>query len=521
MAKLKVSPSKLDLAALCPAAPRLCAPFPFTKTPASERGSDLHDRAALIMQTHGEARDAALDGLNEKDSADLDMAINVAKQLIPAGEHQQFVEEKLDLAFLGMGNGGTLDLAFFHQESGWLSVADYKFGVMPIDSPLTNRQLIAYALGMVRKLQAQAYAVTNVFLAVIQPASRIEESFQHGRMTLAELEAWEPQLIADVAAAMQADAAPAPGNHCKGKFCEAAKHPGACPVYDAFAQQRAEAKQEAKVEAAAQAVSGLVPIEVDGLPGPIVVISAEAIARAEDYCKQATAMTVVDQGTADRAGIFLNEVGKYESQIDTNVKQVTARADAFKKKVAEAVAPALSPLKAAKEALKARINTWKQQEEDRREAARQAALKAARQAEADRQAAEAAKVKAEQERKEAEEQAAKATSKAAKAQADLAVAEAARKAAEANAAELKAQLATQQMAAPEPEAPVTVAGTAGGVEPDWTVTDFAGMPDAYKKEDTASLKAAIKSKGWGKKGKEKPPAWLTVEWVPVTKGRGR
>jgi hypothetical protein len=493
---LRISPSKLELVLACPAAPKLSSPFPFSDNEHAQRGRSLHEAMALLMDVGDSAMETIEEEYSPADVTAIKAAFSIVKELEPEGHYEKFVEVKLDLAWLGMPEG-TPDVAYYHPASGTVIVIDWKFGRGMITAPEENPQLISYGIALSRKLEAEGKEVTQLFTVIIQPANTHLESFRSGTIPRASFPEWEAKIIAAVSEARSENPIPCAGWHCKKLYCEAAKHPGTCPAFDAWESKKAEELKASKEAAVEQAVSGLSPVLVEpGEPfaGPMVVISEEAVARAEGYREQALAFTITDKASADAAGLFLNEVTKFEGLVETNRKMVDAPVRDLLTRIKEAASKALLPLGEAKVKLKERLDEWKKAENERLQREHEEALKKQREAQ------EAAR--------KAEEEAAKAKTKAAKEQAEK------------KAALMKAQAAEASQQAKEAPAKVgPIAGTKEVPKIGYDVLDFAAMPDAYKVTDDKALLAAIKSKGWDKEGKS--PAWLKVTVTMSTSSTGR
>ncbi len=495
----KVSPSKLELISKCPAAPRLCEPFPFVTTKYSERGNHLHAIVANIIVGVDRPRINGYNELEEKDSQAIETCQKIAKKLQPAGKHETYIEHRMDCSMLGMGQGGKLDLGYYDYESGTVVVIDWKFGSTVIDN---MKQLAAYGLAL--KEEIDPLPVNHLYLVAVQPASdKVEQTLLIPKSEFAK---WEYDIQNWVALAMNPKAKPLAGSWCTKCFCEAAKNPGACPDYEEMKGEKLEKKETQHKAEVSDAVSGFNPIVVTSeLPSlPLVVLDQRTVAKAEDLKARIQALQVVDQASADAMGLLLNESTTFERLVDENKGLVKRPFLDINKAIEEAAKKALIPLGESKIEGKTRLNKWKADEDEKRRAIE-------REFQKKKQEAEEAERKAREEGLAAARRAQEATTKEAR---DKALEEAKQ-------AALKRLVAEQasQVAMPIIQAPKPIAGTKTNRVPKYTVKDFAAMPNDYKLENEKMLLTAIKTNKWGD-GKE-APAWLEVKWEDDISSNGR
>ncbi len=498
------TPSKLELVSHCAAAFKRSLPFPFVENEFSRRGKDLHQRMEVLLLADSDGFDGVVEDLDEKDKDALKMCLEVARILKPKGKHRTFIEQKLDLAFLGMTTGGTPDYGFYDEASGTVTVIDWKFGRGMVPDPIENKQLIAYLLGIEKLLKSLGLEVKRGFLVVVQPnGSSAPESYREAIIDRKDFLYWEKSIQVWVKEALTENPVATPGPFCTACFCEAGKQ-GACPEFAEFKAGKEAVKEEQRDNAARSAVAGFKAIEISGpAPSfPVIVLSEEAVQKATDYLSSVQSLKVTDQFTADRAGLLLGEITKFEGQVDRNRKLVKDPFLAMGKLIDEAAKRALDPLDQAKSGLKSNLDSWVRAENDRR-------LKASKEQEETRRRAEMDRIKAEQERAELDRKMKEAQSnkefdrlRKEKEDADRRIAE-----------------AQQQEQAPAVStAPAKVAGTKGKMVPILKVIDFKAMPDEYKMVNEDILEVAAKSNKWTA---EDHPAWLTVEWVEKLSSTGR
>jgi hypothetical protein len=495
---ITVRPSKLDLVSHCPAAILRSSSYPFEDNSAAARGRDLHQRVANALRTVPRADDVYVDGLNEEDAKAVRTCLEVADSLRPRGPHKTYIEDPVNLMLLGIPQG-TPDLVYFDEESETICVIDWKFGGVPVPDPMDNKQLFAYVLG---HAYIREWLFKQAHLVVCQPDAYSGAPYKSVTIPAAEFTEYESNIKRCVQEAIQKTPPASAGPWCKRGFCEACKHED-CPEYKAWSEKNAEEKQEAKVQTALAATSGFDPIKVAGIPGPIVILDAAVLQKAEEYRSKALSMAVTDQESANEVGLFLGEVTKFEGQVELSRQTVKAPVLELGKVIDSEARKALEPLQEAKAGMKARLKAWMDEENAKRERERQEAERKIREA-------QDAQRKAEEESRKAQQEALNATTKVARE-------EAARKVAEAEAARTRAQVASQ-VSFVEP-APAKVAGVKSQKVPEFTIPDISKVPMEYLQVNESVVMAAIKSGKWGK---DKPaPEWLTVKWVEKTSSTGR
>jgi hypothetical protein len=402
--------------------------------------------------------------LSDEDKAAVKTAVEVAMALKPKGKHIVWIEEKLNLEVVDMKTG-KVDLAYFDAESQSLCVVDHKFGKGPVPDPTDNKQLQAYSLALVESLKKQGFEVLQAYLVISQPCGTVRQSYKDALFPAQVFPAWRNE-IKDALKACQAKDPPAtPGVHCKRSFCEAGKH-GACPEFKAYSDGKSVEREELSTRTAAFAVSGLSPVIVEGptLSFPIIVISDEAITRAEDFRLKAQD-PVVDQHSANTMGLLLNDITKFEGQMVKNLKEVKKPLAALEDRIDEACAKGLTPLREAKAHAKGNLDGWIKKNNDEREEAIE-----------------------------------RAKEQIAANKADVAAG---------------AEITTSVPVIPEP---VKIAGVNVKKVPEFEILDWDAMPEMFKKKgvEEVMLKKAIESK----KVTEKD-TWLEIKWVDKSQSTGR
>lgn len=517
MKPLKVSPSKLEVVSHCAASPLRSAPFPWEPSPEAERGSDLHKRIELLIDAGFSAFEDVTAGLPEADRDAIKTCWDVFQSLLPAGEHARLVEKKLDLSFLGIPNGGKPDLAFYDVASKTVAVVDWKFGGGPVPAPVENKQLIAYAIGLTKKLSLQGFEVHCWHLVVCQPDPRFGDSYKTATIEGGEFAGWAEKIKVWVEAALAPDPKATPGPWCGACYCEAKKH-SACAEYANWSGVQAAEKEEVKQAEAAFAVAGFHEITVSApVPAfPIVVLSQEAVARAADLKTQIFALEVKDQDSANQMGLLVQEATKFQGQVNKNRETVKRPVLDLGLAIDAAAKKGLDPLQEAKGEGNIRIANWKTKETNRREAIAREEEAKRREAEAKRQAEEDKRLKAEADELAAQERLKAAKNKKEREAALIAQAEAAnkKKAAEEATAKLEVPVAEPVVAIP-----VAVMGSTFKKVPEFRIVDSDKIPRHLLVVNEALLLKTIEAQGWGKDGTA-CPSWIAVEWVDKARSKG-
>lgn len=497
---VKVIASKMELCCACPAAPARSLPFPFVESEASIRGSKLHEITALLLQTGMESFDDLTMELDEADKQAVKTCFEVGEILRPKGPHIRMIEEKMDLKFVGSTTGKP-DLAYYDQQSKTVCVVDWKFGSREVPDPTGNKQLMAYAIAVTKFLKGIGHDVEQAYLVICQPCGTPRQSYKDAKFPAQVFPTWEKEIKDAITAAQEKDAPATPGPWCKKCFCEAGKN-GACPEFKAYSGEISEAKADKKTKDAQFAVSGFLPVIVEG-PGPqfpLVVISEEAIAKANDFLAQ-SGSPITDQASANATGLRLQEITKFEGQVEANRKVVKAPVVELGRLIDEKAKQALIPLAEAKAKDKANLDKWVREQNEISEKAQHEAKRLI-----DIQVQ--AEAKARQEVEDAGKRAQQATTQAER----LKAIEEAREAAQ------RRLLAEQQAQAliPVVTQPVKIAGVKLKLIPEYEILDFPKVPDIYKVIDEKMLKTAItQEKVTDKDG------WISIKWVERAESSGK
>jgi hypothetical protein len=362
---------------------------------------------------------------------------------------------------------------------------------------------MAYALALTKFLKEKhKLKVLQAYLVISQPSGSVKESYRDALFPASVFPQWETQIQMAIVDASVIGATATPGPHCKRSFCEAGKH-GVCPEFEKYKEGKDAEKTEMVQRQAAFATGGTMPVVVESpaISFPIVVISEEAIARANDLLDQAEKGLVLDQDTANQMGLLLNEITKFEGQIEVSKGVAKRPVIDLGKAIEEAAKQALVPLREAKTKAQERLTTWKASEDRKRLQAEIEANRLKVQAESE---ANAARLKKEA----AERQAREATTAEAREKAR----QEAEKQANIQAAQQQAAKAVQVPVA----APIKIAGVKTKQVPEWEILDFSKMPDTYKAVDEKMLKTAIEA---GKVNEKDD--WIKITWVDKASSTGR
>jgi len=138
---------------------------------------------------------------------------------ITEGHIKRGVEQRLVVNDLVWGTG---DCILYTLRSKVLDVWDYKHGSGVLVSPVENIQMMNYALGAVKALQAEGCDVEKVNVFVCQPRTRGSEQIKNWETTPQFLFDWEEKTLNPGILATQDPNAPlCAGNWCKDGFCPA------------------------------------------------------------------------------------------------------------------------------------------------------------------------------------------------------------------------------------------------------------------------------------------------------------
>lgn len=302
---LNIRPSNLDRVMACPGSAHAEAVFPQeASSPAAERGKKLHSGMALVFRVGYEVairKLAMTEGWTPADLSDITQAYDLAKpHFTPNNKTAELlVETQLDLTLLGITEGERrLDIALLDFQTRQITLGDYKFGASEVVDPERNRQLHAYAIGLLIKYKGQFDAVN---LVIIQPAAwKQDDKVREATMSVDVLRGIGTEITEAVALAklpdqlLQADP----------KTCQWCRAKETCKAFKVMKDVQAASKVQARE---AEVVHGGEAIMVEGSEGddfslPLVVISADLVTRAQDYLDEAKVFEVTDADSANEAG---------------------------------------------------------------------------------------------------------------------------------------------------------------------------------------------------------------------------
>ncbi len=393
--ELKVRPSGLERAFLCPGSVKMEEPFPWVDSPAAERGRKLHEAMALLFQAGEKAWDTIA-----KNPAITQEEVVILKECHKLGMSQWpddkdtkvLVEHQLDMGFLGLV-GGKPDLFYVSPKFKTAVLIDWKFGVGSVEDPALNWQMRAYGLGILESSKTDLIAVEPI---IIQPSSwKADDKVRAHAWKKEELQALVPEIKRGVALA-KSPQAPRVAGDIQCHFCKAKE---VCAEYKVLAAQKKEMK-DIKTEAGLQSIQTGTKLEVlpdMPLVAPVVIMDAETIKLAEEKKALMKSMTVTDVDTANAVGKLSKDIRALHSLIEANRKKVKDPFFQFGKKIDAEAEKALAPLAEAAKFGDDLVDNWK-----KAEAAKAFAIQQAE--EAKRREAEEAQRKAEaQERKKQDE----------------------------------------------------------------------------------------------------------------------
>lgn len=197
--------------------------------PAADRGTRLHAVAEEWLRADVETIDDAA-GLSPPDFEAVEAYVNFVK----ARPGKRYYELSTDIIPDVKGVcGGTSDCVVLYPGGKILEIIDAKFGSWFVD-PKDNKQLVIYALGVLRRFAA-VYDIDTVALTIAQPAC---DNFRTWSLSVEELKRIGEGIIHRVSAIMQGDAEFEPDEEtCK--WC-----PGRtiCPAFAEYGKAAARAE---------------------------------------------------------------------------------------------------------------------------------------------------------------------------------------------------------------------------------------------------------------------------------------
>ena len=474
---LKIRPSGLDRAMRCPGSVKACLDIPREQTEAMKRGIKLHELTAMVLWADsGAAWDQAVKEAGP-DVEDLRAVVGQARELAPLAPHETLIEKKLWLKTnLGIEDG-TPDLVYVLKQDKAAVLIEHKFGHGPVEDPADNWQMKAYATGL------SLMQIDTVECYILQPATW-GKRIKLGIFGPQDFNRFIPEIKAGIKAVQKDDAPRTPGSQ-QCKWCPANK---TCPEFLKWNGAIQAEKQDTRVRNRDAAVQGGTAITVTlpaELARPIVVISEQAIQRAQDLEQEARTIEIVDQETANRASALLKEISRFKKDIEESRLEVFRPFREFIEQGKSEAEKATLPLTEGYVIAQRKMTAFIAEQEERIRKQQAEQLKK-------QQAAQEAQRKAQEAQQKAEREA-----QAAKTAAQRAKAEEARVKAEEEAR--KAQALAETPAPPAP-APVAVSGVKTNKTVTFNVLDFAKLPDAYKMVNEAAIKADVKAKKLTEKG---------------------
>jgi hypothetical protein len=241
-AHARVGPSSLTRVILCRGSVRATDGLPNPDSEASAEGTVLHDIAADCMENGLDAEDFVGQTYKqggfeftigyEDDEVD-PRCMNDAMDWARQQPGLRFVEQRVELDPWMPDQFGTLDLGWLYEDL--LTVFDWKFGRGVLVRVMTNDQLRAYALGLLRLIRALGHPdPTRIRIIIEQPrCPGGARYFEPWEITLAELLEWG-EFIKGVMFEIDDPDAPRHAGEKPCRFCTAQNKPEGCPEHTAF-----------------------------------------------------------------------------------------------------------------------------------------------------------------------------------------------------------------------------------------------------------------------------------------------
>lgn len=242
----------------CPGSVRLSSALPNQSSEYAREGTAAHEAAARCLDLGKEAWELAgekivVEGQEFAVTDEMIESVQLYLDTIEASLTERavkFVEQRFSLDEVHPDLYGTADCVVFDQDTGVLSVFDFKYGVGIAVEPEENPQLLTYAAGAVAECLKidPALGINIVELVIVQPRADHEDGpVRRWRVGFDLLGEWVAATLEPGAKAT--DAADAPlrdGEHCQ--FCPAkAVCPKLAGVFDSVAADAA-ASEPAKME---------------------------------------------------------------------------------------------------------------------------------------------------------------------------------------------------------------------------------------------------------------------------------
>lgn len=466
--KLYFSPSSIERVFECPGSAREITKYPDQPNSFKHAGTLAHSLFAMALDTGDQSivNDVlAPHGMDVKKFEEAKLNVLAAVGQVNKVLDRDFMavielEHQVDLSSLGFWlkadrpNEHSFDfgVVFANKDNTYdLVILDYKSGSTPVPHPSVNRQLKTYAFGWFKELQKKGCVISKITLGIVQPA--LYATPQTHKFDIQDVNAWGYDLQDAIHAAQAKDAPLKAGPWCKNTFCPASDH---CPAYQAFKQEKRDAKELEAAEMDAKLTASPVLLEISEdlakIGGPIMVLSAEVVAEAQEILDRIEELEVNNSETSELMSALLQKATAWETKVEKNRGQVKAPVLALGKKIDDCFKQASVPLGKGKDLAKARLGAFLnaerariEAEERKRREEMERLVRETREAEAKAVMAKNAKA-----RKEAEEAAAKAR-----------------------------QAEAQAASVPVPQAPKAPKGIKQKVSVTYTCPDISKVPDKY------------------------------------------
>lgn len=379
---LTFRPSSIQRVLGCPGSAQAEAPYPFEPgNKYTERGKRLHDGMALVFRigltpaieklraTWQKLYDENAEGCLHSVDQDIQNVVDAhtAGKLIIPKDGKLAVEYALDLSKWGL-SGGRPDLMVNSDQTKTGLVIDWKFGSGQVEDPSANGQLWAYGFALsVLKPELQALE-----LAIVQPGAwKTDQAFRTHTFTKPEINN-KMQIITNAISLAKTETPPLmAGDHCT--YCKARND---CATYAAMKTGAALVKAEAKAEAKAvqvEVVSGGTPIEVKFepvLPGAVVVVSKELMAKADSFLAIVNGIKVTDEATANAAGQVAKNIRALMKDVDEQRTAIKAPFLEACRRIDDAPKAAVALLAQANNVAQDAVSAWMRDEQERARLAR-------------------------------------------------------------------------------------------------------------------------------------------------------
>lgn len=203
----------------CPASVRMSEGVESTPSVHAQEGTDAHEVAATVLETSKWPTDL------DSDTRDaLQVYYDYVRGIQNKATHSNiWIEQRFDLSGIFPGAFGTADCIVMDHDNGVLHVIDYKHGRgVPVEV-YENKQLMYYALGAVRSVDALP---DRVCMTIVQPrCPHRDGSVRSWEVSLDVILEFAGQLEEAAQRTKDPNEKPNPGSWCK--WCPAA---GFCPA---------------------------------------------------------------------------------------------------------------------------------------------------------------------------------------------------------------------------------------------------------------------------------------------------